>query len=236
MKFFIWLKDRFYDDIGMIDFILANCNGIMISSGETNGRLFYQNNKYHLPASLHNIGTGIKDWYELYPELNKYMGEASTVYDSWQWENNKVIKNIWETCNVKTNLERFADKELVDEANPNLLHNYDDYKCKVTYSAYRQFLFAIPLPKFMSSWFGLATQIRIFNPYANQIKTWEKLNKRYGDRFDSCWIHVKSNKNDFKELIDWCKLHNKKIMLYAGDSDITYDELIDGLIKFIKYL
>lgn len=92
-----------------------------------------------------------------------------------------------------------------------------------TYTSYQEFWFRI-------------FRLNIYKFWKNQIGSWEYLQKNYPDKFSFVWIHLLLNKNDYRELIRWAKDHNKEIWLYAGDNNITKDDLINYGNKFITEL
>lgn len=119
---------------------------------------------------------------------------------------------------------RSFPKLLADEPSILLLDKYLDLNCNVTFSGYKWY------PLFLESWFG----IRLWLPWTNQIWAWEKLENTFQERFNCCWIHLTKNKNDFTELLTWCKNKGKRVMLYAGDDDITKDDFLECYPIFLN--
>jgi len=93
---------------------------------------------------------------------------------------------------------------------------------QITFTAYGQHLFRF-------------RGINFRMPFTNQAKTWEYLERKYSDKFNHCWIHI-SQVKDFKELINWCKTHNKIIMICGDYPKLSIEQHYNNLIKFIEAL
>ena len=88
-------------------------------------------------------------------------------------------------------------------------------KCNVTYTAYRDLLFEI---------FGL----RIYKFWGNQLKTWEWMEKEFGEsRFNMVWINF--NQMNDKSLFEWAKMHNKGIWIYV-EENLTLDKFLATIL------
>ena len=76
-------------------------------------------------------------------------------------------------------------------------------KGDITFTAYRKlidfYFFRLPVP------------------FTNQISTWEKMQKEFGDRFNVCWINIDKNKGDYDKLIEWAYDNGKEVWIYCED-------------------
>jgi len=111
---------------------------------------------------------------------------------------------------------RFMDKLIADGVQ------------NITYTAYREHLFRITLPKWL---FGGGLNIVTWR---NQIPTWEKMKTKYGSKFNYCWIHIEQI-DDYPRLIKWCRDNSKKIML-CGDDKISPGKSMWYLSSFVRML
>ena len=100
------------------------------------------------------------------------------------------------------------------EPDKDFLLQYKKNTCQVTYTAYREYIkiFGIRIPLF----------------WTNQIKTWEWLEKEFGNRFKVCWINIDMNKKDYDKLISWANTHSKDIWLYV-EPEVTVNNLINQI-------
>lgn len=218
MGVLIWLHDKYLIDnqeaYELITYLQRNIDGLLITNQSESEKLY---NGIKFPKSLLNLTTG--HWREFlgrYSELNNslYLGEMKTTQDYY-------IKNksTFESVEGELQLLTHGKNVLVDEPDIDILREYKKYNCKVTFSNYR--------------WYIKVLGFRIPIPFTNQLWAWKILEKEFGDRFDSVWIHIKSNRRDFYKLTKWANGHNKRIMLYCGDGDMANGELMDLLYKFL---
>ena len=195
-------NESFYTDTRVQDYVLDNFKGIAFA-GKRQGLDFYLANKDSLNKSIDLDGSNETD-------LIAYFDEPS---HDWHWihkQEGGLDKLIKKHSNAiigdlnKSSLKKYAAKY------PNIT---------LTYTAYRDMWFnfydcgwdfRIP------AWFGLIA--------TNQIKTWEWMQKEFGDRFSICWINLTMNK-DKKELIEWAEAHNKETWLYV-EYNMTIKEIL----------
>jgi hypothetical protein len=95
------------------------------------------------------------------------------------------------------------------------LRNMRKAKGDITYTAYRDLLFSI-------------CGLRIYKWWGNQISTWEKMQKEFGDRFNVCWISIDKNKGDYDKLVQWAYDNGKEVWIYVEDY-LTKEQIIKEL-------
>lgn len=123
------------------------------------------------------------------------------------------------------NLDRlisYCPNALIGDLNKSSLEEYHNkYKdIELTYTAYKDVLIN----------FYPLIDLRIFKFWGNQIKTWEWMQNKFGKRFSSCWINIKSNEKYYDKLISWATTNEKDIWFYVQDG-ITIGELINQIEK-----
>ena len=188
----LWLAERY----SQLKELPENIDGIVIDHSDSS-KIYY--NTHKLPKSVLMIG---EVWSYIfikkYPEIKTFYIDESIV--NKRFTEHEALHNT---------------KDIVfGEPDRDFLLQYKDYKCQVTYTAYREYIkiFGLRIPLF----------------WTNQIKTWEWMQKEFGNWFKVCWISIDKNKNDYQELIQWAKDHNKEVWIYIEDK-VTVDEAIKTL-------
>jgi hypothetical protein len=225
-KVIVCLEDeKLYLDPEVQKAVLKISGGILIR-GNDESLNFYLANKEKLPKSMVETGNAFwKTWKNYLPELRRYADEMFTTnYKTWK-------NNLDELVSLYPNII-FGDLE--EQAFEKITKKY--LSAEITYTAYQTLWFKM---------FG----IRIYKPFSNQIKEWEKLKSKYGElwtsqyrfakiresKFNHCWISLTKNKNDYKELIQWCREKEKQILLFV-DSGLSKEKFLELMEKFKKCL
>jgi len=178
-------NESYYTDQRIQNYVLDNFEGIVFA-GKQQGFDFWVLNKKELNKSMTLNG----EFKKQYPELRPYIDEPIS-------NPNNDNRGWWV-------LQRLYPDTIIGE-----LGKFEQIKCNITYTAYKDLWFTI---------FGC----RIYKWWGNQIKTWEKLQKEFGDRFSICWINLSQDK---KELIEWAEAHNKETWLYV-EYNMTIKEIL----------
>jgi len=191
----IWLDPRLIVNPQVQIYLRENYNGLFIDH-DINTRIYADINKQHFPNSLVHTATG--EWEQRIKEFEwcgrHYIDEPFTCLNKEQRDAIQLNKQIKTLPNLT-----------IGEIGSNL-DNPLFSKKSLTYTAYKWFLFRV-------------FNHNIYMPFSNQLTDWIELEKAYPNRFRMCWIHIKKNKNDFKELVRWVKNHSKEIWLFAHPFD-----------------
>lgn len=163
--------------------------------------VFYLLNRQRLKDSM-------QDGFNVAQALPAYYDEPS---HKWAWIHDKLDKFVG-----------YCPNALIGDLNKSSLEEYyNRYKdIELTYTAYRDVLIN----------FYPLIDLRIFKFWGNQIKTWEWMHKKFGARFSTCWVNIKSNEKDYAKLISWATTYNKDIWFYVQDS-VPVGELINQINK-----
>lgn len=158
-------------------------DGIVLDNDDAS-KNFYDNNKEKLPNSVLLIGESWSMYFvNKYKEIKKYYidepisnGHGKDYLDQWA----------------------MRGKTVFGEPDRDFLLKYKDVNCKVSYSAYREYIkiFGIRIPLW----------------WTNQMPTWEWMQKEFGDKFSVCWI--KKGQKDFDKLVEWAVKNKKEIWIY----------------------
>jgi hypothetical protein len=159
----------------------------------------------------------------------RYLGECGTDRRNYPF--------VW--------TEKYRRTVYVDESSPyrisKTINKVWYWRCG--YSSYRTTLFTIPTKK---------TDYNFRFPFFSPLHTLKQLQKKYSSDYGFVWLCI--NKNQFfnypywdfkdkairfkplikipfqfhvKRMVKFCEKYNKKLFIYAGDSNIKPDQLVD---------
>jgi len=224
--------------------IPEGCKGLIVDASGINQQLFL-NNAERLPKSkiLLNEHYDNADYKEFTDKFEKLKYPIEYYLDEY-FSNPKLHKDLNQAFIDLGNKDLKLIYGEPDISNFRTLADNEE----ITYTAYHPLVCEI---------FG----IRIYNYFRNQIKEWERLEEKYGiqeaihfgdtlgmvtavtvtanprtvSKFNFVWISLNKNKNDYKVLVDWAKLHNKQVMVFvdSGTSKETFLRLLDKFNKAV---
>lgn len=187
-------------------------DGILVNNG-SKGEDLIREFPDELRNSMHSCGTGVKAFWNKYPWISlKYAGEAMTNIDPY------TGKLCWYAWDVPTQLARFGVNLLINEPDIDFMRAYKGLECQVSFSNYGRYI----------KIFGY----RIRLPFTSPIWAWRILDREFLGRFNQVWIHITWNRWWLKSMIRWAVVHDKKIWLYAHETEVK--TLENKLPKFLK--
>jgi hypothetical protein len=204
----VWLYDTLWQNPKVIQWAEKNVDGFLLSNS---AKPFADKHRELLPNCMVSADKYLSLWMSEFPEVKTYY--ADEPYTTMLQEQRDTVFAIQ---------KKYADRLILSEIPPAFFEKLNDGKTKFVYSSYQTF------------WFRFIWNF--YYPCSNQIESVKNLIQAYPNRVPFIWIHLLKNKNEYAELIKFARENNIGLYLYAGDSNITAEDLINYGDKFMSEL